>query len=446
MRCLYGILCAVFLASPAMSQIINPGFESGFEGWTLDGDRASVALSDDGRSGLHAAKLTAQSGVIKQTVSVMPGRFYELSAEVKGALLLGVKTDGRLYFDRKAKGKKWRFLRLKFHSGSASTATIFASFNSDLGRIDDFVLKDKGRQSDQKLSHFVLSKSSGGTGLSPTLPPSENFDLKNWYLSIPSDEDNNEKADSIYEAVLSNGFENPSFFYTAEDGGMVFRTPISGAKTSKNTKYTRTELREMLRNGNTSIPTAKPGKNNWVIGTASPKAKRAAGAIDGKLKASLKVDHVTKTGNPNEVGRLIIGQIHGWKNEPIRLYYRLLPGHKKGSLYFAHESQTQTAEKRKDTYYDLIGSRASDASEPKNGIALGEVFSYQIELRGAKLTVEISQNGKVLADRELDISHSGYDIDDEYLYFKAGVYNQNATGSDDDFVQATFYRLDADHE
>jgi len=32
------------------------------------------------------------------------------------------------------------------------------------------------------------------------------------------------------------------------------------------------------------------------------------------------------------------------------------------------------------------------------------------------------------------------------MYFKAGVYNQNKSGRDDDYVQATFYKLTATHK
>jgi poly(beta-D-mannuronate) lyase len=37
----------------------------------------------------------------------------------------------------------------------------------------------------------------------------------------------------------------------------------------------------------------------------------------------------------------------------------------------------------------------------------------------------------------------GYD--DLYLYYKAGVYNQNNTGDSTDYVQATFYSLTHTH-
>ena len=40
---------------------------------------------------------------------------------------------------------------------------------------------------------------------------------------------------------------------------------------------------------------------------------------------------------------------------------------------------------------------------------------------------------------------SGYDNPADYMFFKAGVYNQNNSGEPDDYVQATFYALKATH-
>jgi len=59
--------------------------------------------------------------------------------------------------------------------------------------------------------------------------------------------------------------------------------------------------------------------------------------------------------------------------------------------------------------------------------------------------VRISQDDVVRAEQTIDMSNSGYDVIGDYMYFKAGVYNQNDTGDADDFVQATFYELDASH-
>jgi poly(beta-D-mannuronate) lyase len=93
----------------------------------------------------------------------------------------------------------------------------------------------------------------------------------------------------------------------------------------------------------------------------------------------------------------------------------------------------------------MIGSRSSSASEPSDGIALNEVFSYEIDVTGNTLTVKILREGKPTLTEEVDMRNSGYDVADDYMYFKAGVYNQNNTGDGDDCVQATFYALDVTH-
>ncbi|MAF71016.1 MAG: translation initiation factor SUI1 [Alteromonas sp.] len=278
--------------------------------------------------------------------------------------------------------------------------------------------------------------------LDPSAPPSDNFDLSRWYLSIQTDDNGDGKADSIKEDELNASFEDSRFFYTANDGGMTFKSEIDGYKTSTNTSYTRSELREMLRAGDTSIDTSGVNENNWVFSSAPSAAQNAAGGVDGNMKATVAVNHVTSTGDSGQVGRVIIGQIHASSDEPVRLYYRLLPGHDKGSIYFAHEPGNGNAEQ----WYEMIGSRSSSASEPSDGIALNEVFSYEIDVQGDTLTVKILREGKATVTETVDMSNSGYDVADEYMYFKAGVYNQNNTGDGDDYVQATFYALEVTHD
>ena len=284
------------------------------------------------------------------------------------------------------------------------------------------------------LSALFLTNAPFAFAQSNVVPPLE---LEDWYLTLPEDLNQDGKADTISETKLSKGWTDKRYFYPSNDGGLVFKAPIAGAKTSKNTNYVRTELREMLRRGNIKIKTAEPGKNNWVLSTAAKRYRKRAGGVNGELHASLAVNHVTTTGAKSEVGRVIIGQIHGRDDEPVRLYYRKLPHHKKGSLYFAHEVKDQ----EDDIYVPLLGNRANSADDPIDGIALNEKFSYTIVAAGHALEVSIIKNEKVIARKRLDMSESGYDSSDEYLYFKAGVYNQNKTGRADDYVQATFYSL-----
>ena len=276
--------------------------------------------------------------------------------------------------------------------------------------------------------------------LDPNLPPSGNFELLDWNISVPIDENNDGKADTIKEIPLSQGYTNNNFFYTESDGGMVFRVPIKGAKTSTNTSYTRTELREMLRKGNTSYSTKGVGKNNWVFGSAPSSDRSDAGGVDGTLTGTLAVNHVSTTGSDAQVGRVIFAQIHANDDEPIRFYYRKLPNNSKGSIYFAHEPRGSS-----DQYFEMIGSRSKSQPNPSDGIALGEKFSYEIKTVGNTMTVKLIRPGKADLVETVDMSNSGYDVGGQYMYFKAGAYIQDNTGNDNDYAQVTYYALDNTH-
>ncbi|ORT51127.1 hypothetical protein ST37_07155 [Vibrio sp. qd031] len=281
---------------------------------------------------------------------------------------------------------------------------------------------------------------------SPTIPakpvagntPGENFDLTGWYVSLPFDHDKNGKPDDVFEWHLAQGYEHPELFYTGEDGGLVMKSYIKGVRTSQNTKYVRTELREMNRRGDRSVELKGVNKNNWVFSSAPIEDQKAAAGVDGVLEATLKIDHTTTTGEPNQVGRFIIGQIHDQDDEPVRLYYRKLPDRDTGTVYFAHENTREGS----DTFYELVGSMNGITDD---GIALGEVFSYRIEVVGNTLTVTVMRDGKPDAVQVVDMSESGYDVGGKYMYFKAGVYNQNNSGDPDDYAQVTFYKLEKSH-
>ena len=90
----------------------------------------------------------------------------------------------------------------------------------------------------------------------------------------------------------------------------------------------------------------------------------------------------------------------------------------------------------------MIGSKSSSAEDPIDGIALDEKFSYRINVVGNLLTVTIMRPGKPDVVSTTDMSGSGYDQGGQYMFFKAGVYNQNKSGLADDYAQATFYNLE----
>jgi len=299
-------------------------------------------------------------------------------------------------------------------------------------------------------------KGEGLFGLRVDRSPGENFDLSGWYIPTPADDDGDDKADSVYENELAAGWTDSRYFYTdPATGGMVFRSTPAGAKTSKNTNYTRTELRGMLRRGDESIETRLeggiPNKNNWVFSSAPASAQAKAAGVDGTLKATLSVNQVTRQGKAHQIGRVIIGQIHAKDDEPIRLYYRKLPKNKYGSIYYAHEPVTG-----KERWIEIIGSRDNRAGNPDDGIALDETFSYEIEVNGKPegdkiipmLHVKIIRdNGSEVIAEPLDMRDSGFNVEDDFMFFKAGAYSQNNSSPDPemDFDKVTFFKLAYSH-
>ena len=277
--------------------------------------------------------------------------------------------------------------------------------------------------------------------LNPNKAPSENFNLSTWNLSIPVNQGNG-TAKTIMVSQLNDKYENSTYFYTADDGGMVFKCPVNGFKTSANTSYTRVELREMLRGTNTSISTKGVNKNNWVFGTAPTEEKNAAAGFDGEMNATLAINHVTTTGSDGHVGRVVIGQIHANDDEPVRIYYRKLKDNSLGSIYFAHEP---TDGNGNEQWYEIIGSKSNNASNPTEGIALNEKFSYIIKVVGDSLTVTIKRGGKEDVVKTINMVNSGFNKGGQYMYFKAGLYHLNNSGDDDDFAQVTFYQLQKSH-
>lgn len=272
--------------------------------------------------------------------------------------------------------------------------------------------------------YTITSGGGGGNGLDPSAPPSGNFDLSQWKLTIPNGSD-------ISVSTLNGGYTLVNAFYTDPvTGGMVFRC-LNIAGTTSGSTYSRSELREML---NESAGTTNLG-NNWVLGTSSAQARAAAAGVDGTMNATLSVDHVSTTGDSAKIGRVVVGQIHGPDTEIIRLYYHKRPSDSRGAIYFGHDTPSNS-----NTYYPIIGD--PNNLNPVDGINLGERWSYEIKVIGQTLIVSVTPENRPTVTSTLAIE-AGYN--DQYLYYKAGVYNQNNTGDSTDYVQATFYSLTHTH-
>ena len=288
-------------------------------------------------------------------------------------------------------------------------------------------------------------------GLNSELEPWENFDLSDWGLDTPAP-----RANDICRAVRINEDEwdtfresiSSDYFFTHTDGGMRFVSPVGGVTTSSSctSGFPRTELREQLRAGDRSISTTGVTRNNWALGYQP--ANSGHGGRNGRLAATLRINQVTTTGDEDRLhpGRTIIGQIHALSDEPARLYYRKCPDAEFGSIYLEHEIRDGS-----DVTFNLIGSELCDGNGPSNGIRLDELFSYEIINDDADISVIIRRgdiDGPIIASVTLnmDDENSGYDLENEWMYFKAGLYTQNNTGDNDDTDVATFYRLSNTHD
>jgi len=378
------------------ASINNPNFESGWQGWQIvDSPSDDTAISEVAKSGQKSAKITGSGGRFEQCVTVAPETDYELKAFVRGKGRVGAVIGKKsLSVESPGDGGDWMPVLLSFNSESEREILVFGAFVDGDVRFDDFTLAVTDRpmagsgSERQQTGHAEGDASGCGPsqpvlastdrrptrdggfsryGLRTDVPPSENFDLTDWKLTLPVDQDGDGKADETSEASLADGWSDPAVFYTDPvTGGLVFRAPQGVSATTKKSKYPRTELREMLRAGDRSIDTrgkgGAPNKNNWVLPSAPETAKAKAGGVGGLLQATLAVNQVTRVGKAYQVGRVIIGQIHAKDDEVLRLYHRKLPTNSLGSLYYAHEIPNKG-----EVYVDIIGDRGDFISNPENG-------------------------------------------------------------------------------
>lgn len=246
-------------------------------------------------------------------------------------------------------------------------------------------------------------------------------------------------GDGTYNDSLVN-YEKKDFFYVENDGKtdwVVYKTPNSGI-TSRTSSNTRTELGQ---------------KKYWIP------------EIGGKLTGTLKMQHVSTTGDATAASSfsVVIGQIHsdeGHENEPLKIYYKKFPGHTKGSVFWNYEINTKGDNIGRFDYstavwgydFSVVGTDATRyPEEPKKGIALGEEFSYEVNVYKGVMYLTFTSEGhetirftksliksdfatksdipeqviKVYANREKgggverEIAYAG-----EINYFKQGAYNQ----------------------
>lgn len=318
--------------------------------------------------------------------------------------------------------------------------------------------------------------------------PAEKFDLSHWKINVPTDVDNDGKVDEVNVTDIQT-YQHPDYFYIDDDGNMVFAAP-NKAITTLNSSNTRSELRHMLPSKDDMV---KPYLNNFAL--KSNKNADKFVQVGGNLQATLKVNHVAKRAKYPEkptAFSVVVGQIHaakdkalraegegyGWGNEPLKIYYKKLPSHEYGSVFWNYERNLKKEDpNRTDISYPVWGKAWLDLEDPKEqGIALNEAFSYEVNVVEDTmfLTFTNARHGKVNFEINLADNIDANGVVDEYdnpngysgdaNFFKAGAYNQCATkdhpsfrypaclGTGDwatdkangDYTQVTFTRLIVD--
>lgn len=246
--------------------------------------------------------------------------------------------------------------------------------------------------------------------------------------------------------------DHKDFFYVENDektNWVVYKTPNSGI-TSRTSSNTRTEMSQ---------------KKHW---------KTMEG---GKLTGTLKVKHVSTSGDARVAASysVVVGQIHGTEgheNEPLKIFYKKYPEQTKGSVYWNYEINTAGDDNSKRWDFStavwgndmsVVGTSPNTCpEEPKDGIALGEEFSYEINvyegimyltfkseghetktftksLIKSEFTKELPQQIKTLY---ASIGRDGLERESAYAgelqNFKQGAYNQtNGKKPEDNMVWST---------
>jgi Alginate lyase len=228
--------------------------------------------------------------------------------------------------------------------------------------------------------------------LSTTVAPGGNFNLSVWELQLPIGSAGSPTTITPSRLEGSNGFQDSYFYTNKTDGGMEFWDPENGV-TTPNSKFARSELREMTSGGSPA---------NWFApGTHT-------------LSATLKVVKV-----PDHV---CVGQIHlgsGGSTKPLlELFY-----YANGNIDMAIE---QTPAGGNEVHHVVAN------------VPVGTKWSYVIGLSGSKISLVV--NGGSAHTWTASSTFNGYG-----MYFKAGDYDQSVGSSSTVGAKVQFYALDVHH-
>jgi hypothetical protein len=247
------------------------------------------------------------------------------------------------------------------------------------------------------------------------------IDLSHWKVTLPIGSPNEVGPPDIFDYATNDALK-PYMFNDSTDGSIVFYT-VPG-KTTANTKYSRTELREQM----------VPGENtkNWTF---------SDGAL---MKGTMAMERVSR-GSDGKYHKVIIMQIHGrLTNEQKELI-----GQKDNNAPPILKIYWQNGKIR------VKSKVLRNLSTPPNGVLFkeawtddkGKNFEQEVGFRKFKLEVKVS-DGKMV----VSLNKSEFFVYDNASikrwgvfenYFKAGNYLQ--TRDSGAFAAVKIYDLSVTH-
>ena len=253
----------------------------------------------------------------------------------------------------------------------------------------------------------------------------QEIDLTNWKVTLPITKENGKLVE--LESPEIQNFEQinkvkPFFYRDLIDSAIVFHA--YPAQTTRNTKYSRTELREQMEPGSNKV--------NWTFEQG------------GRMRGTLSVPEVTQKSN-GDYHRVIIMQIHGRlsneqrdligeddNNAPpiLKIYWD------EGKI----RVKTKVLKNPKMTDEELLHEKAWGDDKGRNFKEIVGTDKFTLEVNVSKGLMTITLN-----DKETFV-YKGADIDRWGIfenYFKAGNYFQSR--DEGSYAKVKYFNLEVTH-
>ncbi|MGB0880072.1 MAG: polysaccharide lyase family 7 protein [Polaribacter sp.] len=252
------------------------------------------------------------------------------------------------------------------------------------------------------------------------------IDLSHWKVTLPTTNKDGKPYEIAPPEILdfaNNDIAKPYMYIDSLKGAIVFHAMPTNSKT-RNTKYTRSELREQMEPGSNNI--------NWTF------------AQGGRMKGKLSVEDVSRD-KKGKYHKIIIMQIHGrltneqrdligeddnnappmlkiyWQDGKVRVKTKILKNLKATVPEILHENAW--GNDKGYTFEQKVGFRK---------------FTLEVKVNAGKMVVVLNNSEYAVYD---NIHIRKWGVFENY--FKAGNYFQSR--DEGSFAKVKYYTLEVSH-